>query len=405
MYTDENKKFSIEEKLANILFRLDRKLEALNQFLSYFSLCIKQGKQQQICKYWHQVIDICVNKISKQAFDEIFPQIKDFYTNLSQNGYTTEIIFSHLNMLYHKVFMSTDTQQEILTHILDVISQLQYMDNIPDNIITISQEVILVISVVYYSEISTEKCHFIFNNNNTLLELLKLISKYKYLESFKKLELLSDFEITILPGKWAKLKCLFGTYQFQELTELCYKELDSLNRNQTLYWFQLWYKNEVLLLLAHSCLEMGSVKQCKQIFVKLICLDNNQENYSKYLKIKLLISENNFEDSLSLFESTNEQINELKWVCLKCEILSQIERHEEAVDEMKILTGENEQSSLCHFWLGMCYWRSGLMARKDRDKCLKSFLKSFSLDQLNYKPMLYIGLYYKTVSSYTLIRC
>ena len=405
IYTDENKIVNIREKLGNLLIRLDRKVEALNQFISYFSLCVKQSKQQQICKYWQQVLDICVNKTSKQTFDEIFPKIKDFYENLSQNGFTAEIIFSHLNMLYSKLFMSTTIQLESISHILEVISELENIENIPDNLIVISHEIVLIISVVFYSKICTQRCQFIFNNNNnnnsTLCELLKLIGQDKYLESFKKLEFLTDFEKSILPGKWVKLKCLFGIFQFQELIEICYEELDSLNRNQTPFWFQLWYKNEVLLALSHSCLEMENGKQCKQIFGDFVGLDVKQEKYLKYLKIKFLISENNFEEALSMFDSKeNEFDNEIKWFCLKCEILSQIDRHEESIDIMRTLAGVNEHSPLCHLWLGMCYWRSGLVAREDKDKCLKSFLKSFSLDQLNYKPILYIGLYYKTVSSY-----
>ena len=343
-------------------------------------------------------MDICVNKTSKQMFTEIFPQIIVFYTNLSDNGYTADITSPYLNLLYNKVFMATETTHESLTHLLQVISRLIAIDNNPDNIMAICQEIILVISLVYFSEISTERCEFVFNNNNSLFEMLQLVRQEQYLESYKKLEILTEFEKSILPGKWAKLKCLFGIYQFQELTEFCYEELEILNRNQTPYWFQLWYKNEVLLSLANTLLEMGSVKQCKQILSEFICWNNKQENNFKFLKIKVLISGNNFEEAFSLVESENELCKGIKWFCLKCEILSKLEKHEESIRSMLELTNENGQSSLCHLWLGLCYWESGLVAREDKDKCLKSFLKSFSLDQLNYKPMQYIGLYYKTVS-------
>ena len=88
----------------------------------------------------------------------------------------------------------------------------------------------------------------------------------------------------------------------------------------------------------------------------------------------------------------------MKWNCLKADILSQSGCIEKSIELLKSLRSENDNSAVCHFSLGLCYWRSGVVAREDKDLCLRSFLRAFSLDQLNYKPMLYIGTYYSTVS-------
>ena len=392
LYSDENKKFTILEKLSILLLRLDRKLLALDYFISYFSLCIEQSKQQQICKYWEQVIDICVNKISEQTFKETFPKIQNFYLNLSENGFTEDIIVPYFAMLYTNIFSSLDNCDIFTPHIVDVISQLS--TDIPEKFICFAKEILFVFSLTSYTQL--KRCEFV--SNSVLAELLDLIGQEKFIESFEKINLLPEFEKSIIPGKWAKLRCLFGVYQFQELTELCYKELGVINRNKTHSWFQLWYKNEVLLALANSNLEMEDFKECEKNISELSNLDQNQENNLKFIRISLFNSETRFEEALSLLETMDG--NEIKWNCLKADILSQNGCIERSIELLKTLTSENDNSPLCHFSLGLCYWRSGMVAREDKDKCLKSFLRAFSLDQLNYKPMLYIGTYYNTVSKH-----
>ena len=391
LYSDENKKFTILEKLSILLLRLDRKSEALNYFISYISLCIEQSKQQQICKHWEQVIDICVNRISERTFKEIFPKLQNFYLNLSENGFTEEIIFPYFTMLYTNIFSASENCEIFTPHIIDVISQLN--TEIPEKFICFAREMLFVFSLTSYSEL--KRCEFV--NNSVLAELLDLIRQGKFIESFEKIYLLSEFEKSIIPGKLANLKCLFGVYQFQELTEFCYKELGVINRNKQHPWFQLWYKNEVLLALANCNLEMEEFKECEKNISELNNLDPNQENDLKFIKISLLNSEKRFEDALSLFETMDGDLG-MKWNCLKADILSQSGCIEKSIELLKSLRSENDNSAVCHFSLGLCYWRSGVVAREDKDLCLRSFLRAFSLDQLNYKPMLYIGTYYSTVS-------
>ena len=367
----------------------------MDYFISYFSICVEQGKHQQICQYWEQIIDICVNKTSKQTFNQLFPKIKDFYLNLSENEFTKEVIIPYIIMLYKIIFLSCEIWDSTKLHIIEVISQLQ--TDIPENVSFISKEMLFVFYLTSYNQIDTKKCEFL--TESVLTELLKLIGQEKFIESFEKLNLLSEFEISILPGKWAKLKCLFGTYQFQKLTELCHEELGVINKNQTPYWFQFWYKNELLLTLANTYLEMEDFIHCKRILLEIKGLDQKQELLLKYLKINILISERNFEEAITLFESVDYNNDVIRWICLQTDILSQNGLSEEAIELISKLTSENDSSFLCHFSLGMCYWRSGLVARENKDKCLKCFLKSFSLDQLNYKPMLFIGTYYNTVST------
>ncbi|KAI6649247.1 Tetratricopeptide repeat protein 37 [Oopsacas minuta] len=394
LYSEENKKFTILEKLSNILIRLDRKLEALDYYISYFSICVEQNKQQQIYKYWEQTLNICVNKTSKQKFDELFPKIREFYLNLSENGFINDVIIPYITLLYNKIFLSYENYDIFTLHIIEVICQLE--TEIPENVCFMAKEMLFVFTLTFYDKIDIQGCEFMINT--VLDDLLKLICQEKFIQSFEKLHLLSDFENSIFPGKWAKLKCFFGTYQFRKVTDICYEELGVINRNQTPHWFHLWYKNELLLMLAETYFEMEDIKHSKNILTELKNLDSKQELKLKYMKICLLISDKHFEEALTLFETVSYKNDVIKWLCLKSEILSQNGSNDKSIELIKQLINENDTSSLCHFTLGMCYWRSGLVAREDKEKCLKCFLISFSLDQLNYKPMQYIGNYYNTIS-------
>ena len=158
LYSEENKKFTILEKLSNLLLRLDRKLESLNYFISYFSLCIEQSKQQQICKYWEQVIDICVNRIGEQTFKEIFPKMQNFYLNLSENGFTADTIIPYFTMLYKNIFSSHENCDIFTPHIIDVISQLNAAD-IPEKCICLAKEMLFIFSLTSYTQL--RRCEII----------------------------------------------------------------------------------------------------------------------------------------------------------------------------------------------------------------------------------------------------
>ena len=385
--------------------RLDLKQDAFYNYLTFFSLCTSQNKQQQIITYWQRVTEICIDKIPRIiAINDIFPKIREFYENVCVlSAPNRDVTLPYIQLLYRIHFLSQDKPTSIIDHTVDVLSLLCHISELPDEIVSFSHEMLLVYFMTSNFTLNIEGCKFLFSDDNPLYSVLKLINQEKFVESLGRLELFSEFQSSIVSGRCVKLSCLFETYQFLSTLDLCYEELKWLKKNTSPSWFHLWYKIEVLIMLIDTYLEMGSVNQTRDWFEELIGMDDGQKKRVDFLKTKLLVLEKKYEEAesilLYLTQCTNNSVSfSTKLGCLRSDILSQTGKHDESVEFMKTLMSSGTSSHLYHFQLGTAYWLSGKEAREDKEKCLKNFLKAFSLDQLNYKPMLYLGRYYNTVS-------